>query len=131
MASGLAAAGYGDYRRTDAAVMRLLKRGPLSIGRLGEVLGVTRQAARKIVDGLERRGFAMTARDARDSRQVNVLLTPEGEAYAVAVIEVIERLNLELRHRVDPSDLMGADAVLRAALADDHTRKIASRLAGP
>lgn len=130
MASGLDELGYPDYRRSDAAVMRLLQRGPLSIGRLGEALGVTRQAARKVADGLERRGLALTARDEQDSRQVNIVLTSEGEAYARAVVAVIDRLNEELRQRVDPDQLMAADAVLRAVPHDDdRSRRRAARLA--
>jgi Mn-dependent DtxR family transcriptional regulator len=82
MASGLAAKGYGEYRRSDAAAVRQLQRGPMSIGRLGTALGVTRQAARKVADGLERRGFATVARDEVDARQVKVVLTSEGDAYA-------------------------------------------------
>src|SRR5579872_5300592 len=85
MANGLAARGYGDYRRSDAAAVRILQRGPMSIGRLGTALGVTRQAARKVADGLERRGFATFARDEIDARQVNVELTSDGDAYADAV----------------------------------------------
>jgi DNA-binding MarR family transcriptional regulator len=131
MASGLAARGYPDYRRSDAAAVRQLQRGPMSIGRLGAALGVTRQAARKVADGLAHRGFATTARDGADTRQVNVTLTPAGEAYARAVTQVIERLNRELIRRVDPTDLVAADAVLRAVLADEHTQRLAEFLGLP
>ncbi|TWP34549.1 MarR family winged helix-turn-helix transcriptional regulator [Leekyejoonella antrihumi] len=131
MADGLHAVGYPDYRRSDALVLRLLGRGPVSIGRLGDALGVTRQAARKVADGLQRRGFATTARDRADARQVNLSLTTEGEAYARAVATVIERLNRGLSRRVRPADLAIADAVLRAVLTDDHTRNIAAHLAPP
>jgi hypothetical protein len=48
--------GYAGFRRGDAAVMRVLLREPLPVGRLGVGLGVTRQAARKIADALEQRG---------------------------------------------------------------------------
>jgi DNA-binding MarR family transcriptional regulator len=128
MAGGLAAMGYDDYRRSDAAVMRLLRRGPMSIGGLGQATGVTRQAARKIADGLERRGFATTSRDESDSRQINVRLTDEGARYASAVVSVIERLNRELAARVAPADLAGADTVLRAVLADGSSQRLAERL---
>jgi DNA-binding MarR family transcriptional regulator len=116
MAAGVGALGYEDYRRSDAAVMRLLKRAPLSIGGLGDALGVTRQAGRKVVSGLEQRGYATTVRDQFDSRQTNVVLTAAGEAYAQAVIRVIDRLNQELADRVDPVDLAGARRVLAAVL---------------
>jgi DNA-binding MarR family transcriptional regulator len=131
MAGGLAARGYGDYRRSDAAAVRLLQGGPMSIGRLGAALGVTRQAARKVADGLERRGFASLARDEIDARQVMIELTSDGEAYAGAVRAVIEKLNRAVTRKVEPADLATADAVLRAVLADDHTRRLAEFLGPP
>jgi DNA-binding MarR family transcriptional regulator len=131
MAGGLAAKGYDDYRRSDAAAVRLLQRGPMSIGRLGAALGVTRQAARKVADGLERRGYASLARDEFDARQVMIKLTSDGEAYAGAVRAVIEKLNRSVTRKVKPADLATADAVLRAVLADDHTRRLAEFLGPP
>jgi len=131
IAEGLCAMGYPGYRRSDALALRLLGRGPVSIGRLGEALGVTRQAARKVADALERRGFASTARDSGDARQVNLTLTPEGDAYAVAVASVVERLNRDLSRRVRPGDLAAADTVLRAVLTDERARTLAAHLAPP
>jgi DNA-binding MarR family transcriptional regulator len=123
MASRLEGRGYRDYRRSDAAAMRLLRHHGLSIGQLGAALGITRQAARKLTDGLERRGYVRTEQDRRDSRRLNILLTNEGEAYARAVVDVIQTLNHELAERVDPDQLLAADAVLRAALdSETHAR---------
>jgi hypothetical protein len=56
MSGRLQRLGYADYRRSDAAALRTLLRGPLPVGQLGTVLGVTRQAVRKVADGLEQRG---------------------------------------------------------------------------
>jgi len=124
--------GFADYRRSDAATLRLLQRAPVPIGRLGIALGVTRQAARKVADGLGERDYARTERDARDSRKLNIVLTTRGELYAGAVVEVIEALNAELRDRVDLSQLKAADAVLRAAIADDEAaRRIATLVRAP
>ncbi len=131
MSSRLERLGYADYRRTDAAVLRTLWRDPQPIGRLGTVLGVTRQAARKVADGLEQRGYATTGRDSRDTRQLNVTLTPLGRDYAVAIIAVIAELNREVAARVTPAQLAAADAVLRAALFDDSARQRADRVPRP
>ncbi len=117
MADGLAGRGYDDYRRSDALVFRVLQRGPLAVGRLGAVLGTTRQAGRKVVDGIEQRGYATTERDGRDARQTNVVLTPLGERYAAAVVEVIEALHRDLGERVASDDLEAARTVLRAVIA--------------
>jgi DNA-binding MarR family transcriptional regulator len=131
MARRLAGLGYTDYRRSDAAATRLLLRGPLPVGQLGTHLGVTRQAARKVADGLQQRGFATTRRDQRDARQLNVTLTPAGQDYARSVVGVIGELNREVGERADPAQLAAADAVLRAVLFDDGIRQRAERLPRP
>jgi DNA-binding MarR family transcriptional regulator len=92
---------------------------------------VTRQAARKVADALQQRGYAVTVRGERDSRQLNVTLTGEGEEYARAIVLVIRELNREVARRVDPAGLAAADSVLRAALFDDSTRRRADGLPRP
>jgi len=131
MTSRLERLGYAGYKRSDAAVLRMLWQGPLPVGQLGEGLGVTRQAARKVADGLEQRGYATTERDSRDTRQLNVTLTPAGRDYARIITAVIAELNREVAWRVSPAQLAAADAVLRAALFDDSTRRRASQLPRP
>ena len=121
MAERLARLGYADYRRSDAMALRMLYRGPVSVGRLGTELGVTRQAARKVIDGLEQRDFARTERDVQDSRVHNVILTSAGAAYARAISDVIYALNREFCERVDPAQLAAADTVLRAVIEGDST----------
>jgi DNA-binding MarR family transcriptional regulator len=131
LTSRLDALGYAEYRRSDAGAVRMLYLGPLAVGQLGTVLGVTRQAARKVVDGLEQRGYVTTRRDPDDTRQLNVTLTPTGQAYAIAIATVIGELNREVARRVSPAELAAADTVLRAALFDDSARQRASRVPRP
>ena len=120
MAGRLNQLGYLDYRRGDAAALRFLRRGQMPIGRLGSMLGMTRQAARKVVNGLEQRDYVRTERDAHDFRRHNVLLTPRGEVYAQAVVGVIDALNRDLCARVDLVQLTAAAAVMRAAISGDN-----------
>jgi DNA-binding MarR family transcriptional regulator len=132
MASRLAQLGYPDYRRSDAAALRLLRRGPVPVGRLGAELGVTRQAARKVAEGLEQRDYARTERDVHDSRVLNVVLTAAGTAYAQAMTDVIHALNREFCQRVDPAQLAAADSVLRAVITGDGAlQSAASAIRGP
>ena len=123
--------GYADYRRTDAASLRALLREPLNVGALGEVLGVTRQAARKLAAGLEGRGLATTERDVLDRRRTTVVLTAKGRDYAGAILEVIAELNDDLASRVALEELQGADIVLRAVIGDGPFCALARRLATP
>jgi DNA-binding MarR family transcriptional regulator len=131
MAEHVNRAGFDDYRRTDAALMRLLSRGPRSIGEIGAAIGVTRQAARKFVTRLERRGFVVTSRDASDARQVNVQLTRRGDRYAHVISEAIDALDRRLGERIEPAQLLAADAVLRASLPDRDARERVMRLVPP
>ena len=127
----LADRGFTDYRITDAAVVRRLRRGPVPVGQLGTDLGVTRQAARKVARGLQERGYASTEPDADDARKLNVILTADGHVYASAIIEVIAGLNRALAARVTPGQLAVADAVLRASIEDDQVALRAERIPPP
>lgn len=131
MADRLGQLGYADYRRSDAITLRMLSRGPVTVGRLGTELGVTRQAARKVIDGLEQRDYVRTERDAHDSRVLNVILTPVGVGYARAVIQVIHDLNREFCERADPAQLSAADAVLRVMIASDSALEATASLIKP
>ena len=128
MARQLAAVGHQDYRRSDAMTMRPLLHGPRAISELGTALGISRQAARKLVTGLERRGYATTARDEHDARQLNVSLTASGEAFACAITDTIDALNRRLGDLVAPAQLLAADTVLRATLPSQHARDQAAVL---
>lgn len=131
MSRGLDARGYGAYRITDAATMRLLLAGPLSIGRLAAALGVTRQAARKLISGLEERKLASTSADPDDARKLNVVLTAVGRDYATQVVEVIGVLNAQVARDVSASALATADRVLRTAITDTELRQAADRIPRP
>ena len=131
MAAELESRGFAEYRISDAVTLRRLRRGPASVGELGVPLGVTRQAARKIVRGLEERGYASTQADADDARKLMVILTSAGRAYADAIIEVIARLNWAVAARVTPDQLAATDAVLRASIEDEGVARAAARIRPP
>lgn len=122
MGLALEARGHTDHRRSDAGALRLLLAFDLSVGELGRRLGVTRQAGRKLADGLVARGYARFERDASDARIRRIGLTPSGRAYASAVIEVIEDLDADLAGRADPGDLAAAERVLRLVITSERAR---------
>ena len=123
MADGLRAKGYDDYRPSDAAVFRRLLAGPVAVGGLGEVLGVSRQAARKVVEGLEQRSYVSIERDPTDGRRLIVALTPDGKAYAKAVVDVINTLNKSITKQVAPDQLATARAVLLTVISSEASGK--------
>ena len=132
MARELADRGHPGYKISDAAAVRMLLAGPVTVGALAIVLGVTRQAARKVAHGLERRGYATAARDPADGRKVNIALTARGVDYARAVVEVIGQLNQEVAAAVTHDQLAAADGVLRAVAArHPQLGRIADRIPRP
>jgi DNA-binding MarR family transcriptional regulator len=118
MSAQLRTLGFDRFTRGDSAVMRLVARGPVPLGRTGAALGISRQASRKLVDRLERQGYVRTERDVDDARVINVVITPDGDRYARALSRVADRLNRQLEARVDHADLVAADTVLRAFVTD-------------
>lgn len=132
IAERMAEAGFPDYRLTDAGILGLLLRGPLAIGQLGEALGVSRQAARQLADGLVERGYASFGTDQADSRRTLVVLTASGTAYGRAIWMAQDALNETVRNRVSEADLAAADTVLRAVFPDDGARqRVDERLPPP
>lgn len=121
LAAHAASGGFSDYRPTDTVLLRILAREAQSIGRIGDGLGISRQAARKLADGLAARGYAAWAADPADARRRLVRITDRGLAYHRALTDATELLNDEVREVV-PSDLLAADAVLRAVLTDEDRR---------
>ncbi len=132
MADELTRRGHPGYRVADAASMRMLLQAPRSIGSLGDTLGITRQAARKVARQLEARGYTTTRSDPGDARKIIVALTEEGRTYARAIVEVIASLNETLAERVNRDQLVAADLVLRAAMSDDEeVAAIADQIPAP
>jgi DNA-binding MarR family transcriptional regulator len=131
MAAELEARGFAEYRPSDAGSVRLLFVAPRSVGELGELLRVTRQAAKKVATNLEARGYATIGRDPDDARKLNVTLTEAGRDYGRAIAEVIASLNWALALRVAPEQLQAADAVLRALIDDEALRGWAQTIPGP
>ena len=127
MSARLEKLGYHDYRRSDAVLLRRLLTGATPLGQLGLALGVTRQGARKMLDGLVGRRLVELQRDPHDARRLLAELTPEGRRYASAVVDVLGALNDELRGAVPSDDLHAASRVLRAVTARFSTVKGAAR----
>jgi DNA-binding MarR family transcriptional regulator len=124
-------AGFPGYRRTDAGILGLLLPRPLAIGQLGEALGITRQSARQLADGLVERGYAAFGADDADARRTLVVLTPRGRAYGRAIWTAQDALNETVRSRVSEADLAAADAVLRAVFPDGDARQQVDRRMPP
>jgi DNA-binding MarR family transcriptional regulator len=64
---------------TQLTVLRVLRNGPQTVGRLGAEVGLSPASVTRLVDRLERRSLVTRSRDSVDRRRVDVKLTSEGE----------------------------------------------------
>lgn len=60
-------------------VLRSVREGPQTLGKLGHANGMSATSVTRIVDRLERRGLVSRRRESEDRRLVQVHLEPEGE----------------------------------------------------
>ncbi len=64
---------------TQVTVLRQLRSGPLTAGRLGELVGLSPASTSRLVERLEKRALVSRRRDSEDRRLVEVHLEPAGE----------------------------------------------------
>ncbi|HEY1456160.1 MAG TPA: MarR family transcriptional regulator [Candidatus Dormibacteraeota bacterium] len=64
---------------TQLSLLRELRQGPKTAGRLADALGISATSATRLVDRLERRGLVDRRRDTDDRRCVEIHLAPAGE----------------------------------------------------
>jgi DNA-binding MarR family transcriptional regulator len=64
---------------TQLQVLRALRDGPQTLGKLGQANGLSATSVTRIVDRLERRGLVSRRRESEDRRLVQVHLEPAGE----------------------------------------------------
>jgi DNA-binding MarR family transcriptional regulator len=78
-----AVAGRLGINRTDLRCLDLLERhGPMTAGKLAHASGLTTGAVTRLLDRLERMGYAQRVRDSADRRRVLVELTPRARERA-------------------------------------------------
>ncbi|WP_198167167.1 MarR family winged helix-turn-helix transcriptional regulator [Microbispora sp. ATCC PTA-5024] len=74
----LARRGHAEMRPMHGIVLQAITRGGSTAADLGRLLGVSKQAAGKTIDGLERLGYVHRVPDPHDTRRKIVRLTERG-----------------------------------------------------
>jgi DNA-binding MarR family transcriptional regulator len=120
----LAEAGFNDLRPTDGDLFRMLYHtGGMTATQIAQLLGVTRQAASKAIDSLQRRGYAVRERPAGgDGRERLVRLTQRGHDIRAAAIAIGDDLEAELRRTTGAAVIgqmrSGLGAIVDASASD-------------
>ncbi len=113
LGEAVAAAGVEDMRAPYGFVIRALADGARTLTELAELLGVSKQAAIKVVDEMERRGFLAREPDPADRRAKRLVLTDKGQRVRAAALQASHGLETELRKELGGADL---DAMRRVLL---------------
>ncbi len=90
-------AGVGDMRPAFGFVIRALAEHPRTLTELAELLGVSKQAAIKVIDEMERRGYLERTPDPADRRAKVIRLTDKAKRVRRTALAASRRMEAELR----------------------------------
>jgi DNA-binding MarR family transcriptional regulator len=117
-------AGIDDMRTSFGFVIRALAERDRTLTELSELLGVTKQAAIKVVDEMELRGYLTRKADPADRRAKVLSLTDKAKRVRRAALRESRRLEKELLDDVGAHDVQAMRRTLlrlleRAGSLDD------------
>jgi DNA-binding MarR family transcriptional regulator len=117
-------AGIEDMRAPFGFVIRALADTPLELTALAERLGVTKQAAIKVVDEMEARGFLTREPHPTDRRAKRLTLTDRGHAVRAAALAESHRVEAELRAALGDADVDAFRRVMTTFGGGSHARPV-------
>lgn len=91
----LAADGYTDVRPAFGYVLLAVREKPTTGADIALLLGVTKQAASKLVDAMERGGYVSRQAHGDDARAKEIAITARGRAFLVKVESIYRELEGE------------------------------------
>ena len=110
--AAMTAAGHAQMRPPFGFVIRALAEAGLTLTELAERLGVTKQAAIKVVDEMEAHGFVERRPAPADRRSKILGLTERGRDVRRAALATSHRIEDELRADLGDADVDAARRVL-------------------
>jgi DNA-binding MarR family transcriptional regulator len=110
--------GFTDLRPTFGLPLRALHARPRTLTELAGQLGVSKQAAAKVVGEMERRRLIERHPSPQDGRSTLLRLSTRGEALVSAAIEIGAAVERDLADRLGPRAAAGLRAGLERMVAD-------------
>jgi DNA-binding MarR family transcriptional regulator len=114
----LARQGHPDMRPMHGFVFQAIGAEGITATELGRRLGVSKQAAAKTVESLERLGYVRRQPDHRDQRQKKVMLTGHGYDALAKSARIFDELRAAWASRLSPERLAALEADLRTVTGD-------------
>ncbi|OPG11555.1 MarR family transcriptional regulator [Microbispora sp. GKU 823] len=118
----LARQGHPHARPMHGFVMQAIGTEGTTAVELGRTLGVSKQAAGKTIETLERIGYVERARDPRDTRRKIVRLTPSGVDMLVRSARIFDDLRARWAAVIGDERLRALEADLRKVTPQDVFR---------
>ncbi|GIH59288.1 MarR family transcriptional regulator [Microbispora siamensis] len=118
----LARQGHPHARPMHGFVMQAIGTEGTTAVELGRTLGVSKQAAGKTIETLERLGYVERARDHRDTRRKIVRLTPSGVDMLVRSARIFDDLRARWAAVIGDERLRALEADLRKVTPQDVFR---------
>lgn len=118
----LAREGHPEARPLHGFVFQAIGRQGTTAAELGRRLGVSKQAAGKTIDALERLGYVQRANDPRDARRKLVMLTAHGADMLRRSVRIFDALHAEWEQTLGPKRLRALEADLRTVTAGRRLR---------
>ena len=91
----LGSAGYGDVRPEFGYVLLAVRQQPTTGADIALLLGVTKQAASKLVDAMERGGYVRRQTHGDDARAKAIAITARGRRFLATVESIYRDLEAE------------------------------------
>lgn len=87
--------GYGDVNRSFGFVLLAARQGPIAVRDVAELMGITKQAASKLVSQMEERRYVKRVAADEDARSRPFVLSVRGKR----LLAEVERIYVELERR--------------------------------
>ncbi|WP_336158116.1 MarR family winged helix-turn-helix transcriptional regulator [Amycolatopsis sp. VC5-11] len=118
----LAKQGHPGLRPMHGFVFQAIGPSGTTAVELGRTLGVTKQAAGKTIDTLERLGYVHRERDPEDGRRMLVRLTDRGLDCLTKSAQIFDRLRAEWAETLGAGRLRSMEEDLRKVASPDSAR---------
>jgi DNA-binding MarR family transcriptional regulator len=117
----LAEAGHAGFRPLHGVTFKAIGDG-VTASELGRRLGVSKQAAGKTIEGLEREGYVERVADPEDARSKIIRLTPRGVQLQKLAFEAMARQRQQWAERLGEERMAAMEEGLRELTADREMR---------
>ena len=114
LVAAVRAGGARDMRPAFGFVIRAVAAEEPTVGRLAELLGVSRQAASKVADEMAARGYLLRGPDRADRRRTRLRLSAKGRRVRERAAAESEAIEAELRAAVGERAVGGLRRALLA-----------------